>query len=686
MSQVEIGAKISVDASAAGQTIKDLKDSIKEARTELDNATIGSKQHKDAQDKLSKSQKDLSDATKESGKGFDELKGKISAVSPAAGGAAEAANKFKGVLDILKQHPIIAILAILTAIILGLVSKFKEMDGAADAMSDAWTEISNIFKMFLDNILTPLIDGFVSLIKNITSAVEWIGDKLGVSAKATSQRFGELAKTVRELDDAQKDQALATAAANRKLQEAREIAGDANVPIKERVAALKEAGKIEKEELDKVVALNKAKTAALMEAMALEMHARGEVIAKIKEGSLESLKAAREELLGMKNVNKDRLYELDQMIIAAEDAGAQAAKIAKKTQSQINSLEKQDNAEKESKAKEHKQKLKEINEEAQKKEDARVNNIKAQNKKDEDLEFKARLAAIQDEETKKRLILAENHKKELELEEDNLKKGLITKEQYNNRKKQIDSIYFIESQKIVDDHNKKVEADQKKKDAEDLKKKQDEAKNKIAEGKTKINDSALKISERRAELDAMDKLLKDYKDKGLITEAEYTKGQDDNAKARTAIAKAEADGKAALAESYASALNGLADVVGKQTAIGKGLSVASALISTYEGIAKGVKLGYPMAIPAVISAAATGFGAVRNILATKVPGQGDSGSAPSSKMSAPLLPREAMTTTSLSGRTLTSMNATASRAYVVESDVTNNQTRISRINRAARLA
>lgn len=48
----------------------------------------------------------------------------------------------------------------------------------------------------------------------------------------------------------------------------------------------------------------------------------------------------------------------------------------------------------------------------------------------------------------------------------------------------------------------------------------------------------------------------------------------------------------------------------------KALSVAMALVNTYQGIAAGVKLGYPAAIPAVALAAATGFAAVKNILKT----------------------------------------------------------------------
>lgn len=61
----------------------------------------------------------------------------------------------------------------------------------------------------------------------------------------------------------------------------------------------------------------------------------------------------------------------------------------------------------------------------------------------------------------------------------------------------------------------------------------------------------------------------------------------------------------------------------------KAVAVAMALVNTYEGIAAGVKLGYPAAIPAVAAAAATGFAAVKNILKTDKSGGGGGGSSSS---------------------------------------------------------
>lgn len=718
MSQVEIGAKVSVDTSSAAQNVLTLQQSVAKLKEEFQNSATGSEQQKQAFIKLQQAQNELKkangelqksmkgteDAAQSGGEKFSNLKGQMSAISPAAGGAADAASKFNGVLNILKANPIIAVLTILVAIIIGLVNKFKEMDGAADAMSDAWSQVSSIFEKFLNMVLTPLIDGFVAMIGAVTNAVSWIADKLGVASQETSKRMGTLAKTVRELEEAEKDQALATAASNRKLQEAREIAGDANVPIKERIAALKEAGRIEKEELDKVVAMNIAKTAAQMEQMALEMGARASVIAQIKQGTIESLKAARAELLSMKNVNEDKVYALDQQIIAAENAAAQSAKIGKKVNAQIKSL----NAEEAQQQKDAEEKRKAQRDAAQKKrdEDAKIAAAK-QKKIDEDaaarlkawnenfiaqanetdaMILQNRIAAITDLNQRAAFQIEVNRQQELDKQIDYLNKGLIDQQLFNERKALIDENYNRQQAALAE--KVKIEKDKKAADdaAKELKTKQDKANADIAEQQALVNDTTLSLTLRQQALDKEVLLVKDAYDKKLITAEQYKEKMKGLEDAQTKITEEGFEARAKKLQQWSNALNSVADVVGKQTVAGKALAVSAALIDTYQAIAKANKLGPPINIPAMIAAAATGFGAVRNILKTKVPGQGDGGSMPSTgSMSAPLAPLANTSTTSLSGQTLASMQATPSRAYVVEADVTNNQERISRINRAARI-
>jgi hypothetical protein len=156
------------------------------------------------------------------------------------------------------------------------------------------------------------------------------------------------------------------------------------------------------------------------------------------------------------------------------------------------------------------------------------------------------------------------------------------------------------------------------------------------------------------------------------------------------IDKLSAEQKIALAQQTADALVAVSSILGKETAAGKALAISAALINTYQGISAGVKLGFPAAIPAVALAAATGFSAVKNIIATKVPGAASSGgagnmTAPNVSASAPITPPQPQAaTTNLSNQTINAIGNQAIRSYVVESDVTSNQQRIAAIQQRAR--
>jgi hypothetical protein len=191
-------------------------------------------------------------------------------------------------------------------------------------------------------------------------------------------------------------------------------------------------------------------------------------------------------------------------------------------------------------------------------------------------------------------------------------------------------------------------------------------------------------------LDQRDALLEEQFANSLITEDQYTANVEANAKARVDIAKKEADQKIALAQQSAAALTALSDIVGKETAAGKALAISSALINTYLGITQALKLPFPASIPATIVAATTGFSAVKNIIATKVPGASSSGgvgnmSTPNVSAAAPIAPAQPQAqTTSLNTETINALGNQAIRSYVVESDVTSSQQRIAAIQQRAR--
>jgi hypothetical protein len=174
----------------------------------------------------------------------------------------------------------------------------------------------------------------------------------------------------------------------------------------------------------------------------------------------------------------------------------------------------------------------------------------------------------------------------------------------------------------------------------------------------------------------------------------YAKFQE-NAKQDLLVKETAAKGEIELLNAVASTAGILADVAGKETAAGKALAVAQALINTYQGISAGVKLGYPAAIPAVLAASVTGFKAVKSIIGVKVPGAGGGGgssipgggSAQSFTASAAQAPIQSgisvQQTQSVGTANVNIQNQQAIKAFVVETDITDSQDRINKIKAAA---
>jgi len=168
------------------------------------------------------------------------------------------------------------------------------------------------------------------------------------------------------------------------------------------------------------------------------------------------------------------------------------------------------------------------------------------------------------------------------------------------------------------------------------------------------------------------------------------------AEAKIKYAELEAQAKVNAAQNTGNALSALSDLVGKETAVGKVTAIASATINTYLAATQALKANYgvgPFAqvarVAAVISTIALGIKQVKEIVKVKVPGGGGGGSVPSMQSfssSTPVQPQAAgATRTTLDQQQLNQIGNATVRAYVTEYDITNNQERIRRLNRAARL-
>lgn len=175
----------------------------------------------------------------------------------------------------------------------------------------------------------------------------------------------------------------------------------------------------------------------------------------------------------------------------------------------------------------------------------------------------------------------------------------------------------------------------------------------------------------------------------IDAQIKQTEIEKEQAAERIRIADEETKAKIQFHQDLANSLGALADLIGRQTAAGKVLAIAQATINTWLGVTEVLKaksvLPEPQAtINKIINVAAivaTGLNAIKNIVRTPVPGGGGSGGG--TNVSAPLSPQVA--TTVLNQQQLNQIGNATNRAFVVETDMTTNQERVRRLNRAARI-
>jgi hypothetical protein len=211
------------------------------------------------------------------------------------------------------------------------------------------------------------------------------------------------------------------------------------------------------------------------------------------------------------------------------------------------------------------------------------------------------------------------------------------------------------------------------------------------------NDMSEKLDQQRDELfqkrlDDADRTVKAT----ITTQQQRTAAEEAGSKTRAELARIEADGKIALADTIAAVSNAAADLVGRNTAVGKGLAIATTTIDTYlsaqKAYASQLIPGDPSSpIRAALAAGAaviSGLARVKAILAVKVPQQASGGaSTPSIQGNAgapmPSSFTQAQSVQLDSGSLNQLGNRATVRAYVVDRDIRDQDTRNRRIERAS---
>ena len=284
----------------------------------------------------------------------------------------------------------------------------------------------------------------------------------------------------------------------------------------------------------------------------------------------------------------------------------------------------------------------------------------AQQKNSDNLLTESRIAAIKDEFTKSQMELAAKAQAEIDAEAESYNKKLISKQQYEDNVKLINQTTELEQAKLVADKQEKDVADAEKKKEEDKK----------------------------------------FWDEVEQFELDYTKTLQEEADKRKAIDQAAFAAKMEFMDAIGGALGALGNLFEKDTAAAKALALAEIAIGVAKGFINGLNIAqkasiatgpaaafaFPIFYATQVTAVLTAAAKAKGILSS-VKGGGGGGatmSAPSvASASAPLTPQAE--TTTLSSQSINQIGVASSRAFVLESDVTNNQERMQRLNRAARI-
>ena len=314
-------------------------------------------------------------------------------------------------------------------------------------------------------------------------------------------------------------------------------------------------------------------------------------------------------------------------------------------------------------------------------------------KQTNDLLLQNQLNAITDSYTRQQQETENNYQKQIDdalkiLDDKNLKEE-DRQRLYNERRAAIDQ-----------EHNLKVAANKKENDTkiynEDLKKLEDQ-----------LALDNISFDAKREALAKEDALIEAAYKNGLIKEEEHTKKVKEQSDKRKAIDNAEKENKRAQLAATAGLLSGFADLVGKQTKAGKAAAKTALVIEQAQAVGKiitntqaavskdiatsPITSGMPWAaihiaqgvlgVAQSIKAVKKGIADINGANENSSAGGGDVGTAPA----APIAPSPETTILPQAQiDQIASANA-ATRAYVVESDVTSNQERITRLNRAARI-
>lgn len=669
----EVGVKLTADTGQVSASMNELQANLKAAKKDLNEAKIGSEEYAEAQKRVKEATEQLTKAQGGSAESFSVLKEKIYSTVPGLQAAETGATSFGAALKALAANPIVLVLTAIVAALGFLYEAFTSTLAGANKVAQVFDGLKAALQEVYNRVMTfggAIIKVFQGDFKGALNDAKASVNGLSTAIEGAYSKAAQITKRLQELKKEQREDDVDRARRERDLALLREKLNDDSVPLKERLAAAKtlRGEQVKNAEDD----LKRTTEIANLKIQRLKMERDGE------------------------HKNADEIAELQKSIYETQKENALEGV---RTNKVIRNLEKQGNAE-----------AKTESAERQKAEKERLDNIRDYQNKIDKLREEEHLATIDDTYKKEKAQLEIKLQDDLRAAKLDLDQKKITKQQYADLEveykkltalkiAEVDKKQALDEQKKSEENAKKIREFEYKlaADLEKIRLQQVASRSKDRQEQIKLIDSELLLQRTKHQLtfqmekEAFDR-KRDLERQNLVdagaSAAQLQAFDQETINGRMALDEKEKEVKLQNLSTVGNALQGLGQLVGQNTAAGKALSIAEATINTYTGATKALAQGGIFGAISAAGVIAAGLASVQKIVSTPVPGAsgGGGGSAPSISIPSPLKPRAVEASSAvISPNSLSQLNATATRAYVVESDVSNNQQRIKRINRAARI-
>lgn len=543
------------------------------------------------------------------------------------------------------------------AIVSALAGAFLLVQNAMNRSEEATNKISKAFSVFGgfiskvlelleplgEFIIDTLVEGlemlensFYTVIEGMATALSFLGfDDAAESVRDFGKEMAETAQSARDLTQAEQDlekaqrkQRLTQLEYQKEAEELRQIRDDESLTIAERVKANEELGQV----LDKQLQAEKALAEQALLVANLRIQQEGETKANLdaQYEALTEIADIEERITGQRseqlaNLNSLRKEQLDlvkeqqqaaieqmnaelELFIAQQGYRAKSleeeVRIAEEVKNRrLEILDEQLEAEIINQTEYEAEKLNIQNEFLQQQAEAAISNAQreleifrnANQTRIENGEFLNQALFEQEQERLNRIAEAERN-----FQAQRLEQGIINEQEYNDAINEINR----KNQEAQDELRAEREEAQKEKEAIDLENKR------IAEQERFI--SQFELEAQRLEQQRLQEIANAEKTGADITliNAKYAKLQEN-------IEREKQENKIAIA---ADTLGAISDVLGQESAIGKAVAVAQAIIDTYRGANNALAtLPPPFSFAAAAATVTAGLLNVKKIVSTKPP-------------------------------------------------------------------